>query len=72
MRLHHGWHGQGGSFLFDRQLRQPTILIGVTHRFQLDSGYPHHHGIHQAGDSKRAERVVRVIEMINAKPSGSQ
>ena len=30
----------GGSFLFDRQLCPPTILKGVTHRFQLDSGYP--------------------------------
>ena len=56
----------------DRDWALKMVERGYTIVYEPLAAVHHHHGIHQTGDPKRAERVVRVIEMINAKPRPRQ
>ncbi len=52
----------------DREWAGKVLARGYTIVYEPLAAVHHHHGIHQGGDPQRAERVVRVIEMINAAP----
>ena len=54
----------------DRDWAGKMLARGFTIVYEPLAAVHHHHGIHQTGDPERAERVVRVIEMINAAPRG--
>ncbi len=49
----------------DRDWARKVLARGGTIVYEPLATVHHHHGIHQSGDPQRAERVVRVIEMIN-------
>jgi glycosyltransferase involved in cell wall biosynthesis len=50
----------------DRDWARKVIALGHCIVYEPLASVHHHHGIHQGGDPLRAERVVRVIEMIHA------
>ena len=52
----------------DRDWAKRVLARGHTIVYEPLAVVHHHHGIHQGGDPLRAERVVRVIEMINGAP----
>lgn len=54
----------------DRDWAKRVLSAGHRLVYEPLASVHHHHGIHQGRDAQRAERVVRVIEMINgASPS---
>lgn len=50
--------------LEDRAWAKKVIASGATIAYEPQARVYHHHGIHQGRDEMRAERVVRVIELI--------
>ena len=54
----------------DRDWALKIVDRGFSIVYEPQAAVHHHHGIHQTGDPERAERVVRVIELINATPRG--
>lgn len=51
----------------DRDWAKKILARGFQIVYEPLAAVHHHHGIHQGRDPQRAERVVRVIEMINGK-----
>jgi hypothetical protein len=49
--------------LEDRMWAKQVVAEGQVIVYEPLASVFHHHGIHQGRDEKRAERVVRVIEM---------
>jgi glycosyltransferase involved in cell wall biosynthesis len=53
------------SGLEDRAWAQNVLTAGYSIMYEPAASVYHHHGIHQGRDEARAERVVRVIELLN-------
>jgi glycosyltransferase involved in cell wall biosynthesis len=51
----------------DRDWAKKVIETGYQIIYEPQASVYHHHGIHQAMDPNRAERVVRMIELINGR-----
>jgi rhamnosyltransferase len=49
----------------DRDWAKKVLGRGYKIIYEPSASVYHHHGIHQGRNVERAERVVRVIEMIN-------
>lgn len=56
----------------DRAWAQHVLRAGGRIVYEPLAAVYHHHGIHQGRDPKRAERVVRVIQMIGAHQHGGR
>lgn len=51
----------------DRDWAKKVLAQGYKIVYEPTASVFHHHGIHQGRDQKRAERVVRVIQLVNEK-----